>query len=59
MYKIGRNAINASQTKISTKLKNKVLNTYINLIKKKKNSIIKQNSKDVKQAIKKSLKNNK
>ena len=58
MYKIGRNAINASQTKISTKLKNKVLNTYINLIKKKKNSIIKQNSKDVKQAIKKSLKNN-
>ncbi len=58
MYKIGRNAINASQTKISTKLKNKVLNTYINLIKKKKNSIIKQNSKDVKQAIKKRLKNN-
>ena len=58
MYKIGRNAINASQTKISTKLKNKVLNTYINLIKKKKNSIINQNNKDVKQAIKKRLKNN-
>ena len=57
MYKIGRNAINASQTKISTKLKNKVLNTYINLIKKKKNSIINQNNKDVKQAIKKRLKN--
>ena len=58
MYKIGRNAINASQTKISTKLKNKVLNTYINLIKKKKNSIINQNNNDVKQAIKKRLKNN-
>ena len=58
MYKIGRNAINASQTKISTKLKNKVLNTYINLIKKKKNSIINQNNKDVKQAIKKHLKKN-
>ena len=58
MYKIGRNAINASQTKISTKLKNKVLNTYINLIKKKKNSIINQNNKDVKQAIKKRLKKN-
>ena len=36
MYKIGRNAVNASQTKISTKLKNKVLITYIDLIKKKK-----------------------
>ena len=35
MYKIGRNAINASQTKISTKLKNKVLNTYINLYRNK------------------------
>ena len=58
MYKIGRNAVNASQTKISTKLKNKVLITYIDLIKKKKKSIIKQNNKDIKQAIKKNLKKN-
>ena len=58
MYKIGKNAKNASQNKINTKLKNKVLSTYIYLIKKNKKTIIKQNNKDVKQAIKKKLKNN-
>ena len=40
MYKIGVNAINASKNNINTKLKNKVLNTYINLIKKNKKKII-------------------
>jgi Gamma-glutamyl phosphate reductase len=58
MYKIGVNAINASKNNINTKLKNKVLNTYINLIKKNKKKIIKQNDKDVKAAVKKNLKNN-
>ncbi len=53
MYSIGKKAIIASKNKINSKSKNKVLNQYINLIKKNKKLIIKQNSKDIKLAIKK------
>ena len=48
MYSIGKKAIIASNCKINSKSKNKVLNQYINLIKKNKKLIIKQNSKDIK-----------
>ena len=58
MYSIGKKAIIASKNKINSKSKNKVLNQYINLIKKNKKLIIKQNSKDIKLAIKKKLKGN-
>ena len=58
MYSIGRRAINASQKKISSKLKNKVLDQYIYLIKKNKKLIIKKNRQDIKLAkIKKIRKN--
>jgi len=58
MYSIGKKAIIASKNKINSKLKNKVLDHYINLIKKNKRLIIKQNSKDIKLAIRKNLRNN-
>jgi len=58
MYSIGKKAIIASKNKINSKSKNKVLNQYINLIKKNKKLIIKQNSKDIKLAIKKKLRGN-
>jgi len=58
MYSIGKKAIIASKNKINSKSKNKVLNQYINLIKKNKKLIIKQNSKDIKLAIEKKLRGN-
>ena len=58
MYSIGKKAIIDSKNKINSKSKNKVLNQYINLIKKNKKLIIKQNSKDIKLAIKKKLRGN-
>ena len=58
MYSIGKKAIIASKNKINSKSKNKVLDQYINLIKKNKKLIIKQNSKDIKLAIKKKLRGN-
>jgi len=58
MNSIGKKAIIASKNKINSKLKNKVLNQYINLIKKNKKLIIKQNSKDIKLAIRKKLRGN-
>ena len=42
MYSIGAKAKKALKNKINTKLKNKVLNDYIFLIKKKKKLIIKK-----------------
>ena len=36
MYSIGKKAIIASKNKINSKLKNKVLDNYINLLKKNK-----------------------
>ena len=53
MNLIGRNAKKASLEKIDTKTKNKILKKYVFLINKNKNSIIIENTKDVKFALKK------
>ena len=58
MYLIGNKAISASKNRINYKLKNKVLDKYINLIKKNKKIILKQNIKDIKLANRKKLKKN-
>jgi len=58
MNLIGRNAKKASLEKINTKVKNKILKRYALLLDKEKNSIIKENIKDIKFAQKKGLKNN-
>ena len=58
MNLIGQKAKNAVINKIDSKTKNKVLQKYILLIEKNKNSIIRANKKDIKFAIKKKLKNN-
>ena len=58
MHSIGKKAIIASKNKVNFKSKNKVLDKYIKLIKKNKRLIIKQNSKDIKLAIRKKLKSN-
>ena len=44
--------------KINTKIKNKVLNNFASIINKKRKLIILQNKKDIKNAIKKKLKEN-
>ena len=58
MNSIGKNAKKALTKKIDTITKNKVLKKYILLIRKEQNLIIKENSKDIKFAIKKGLKSN-
>jgi glutamate-5-semialdehyde dehydrogenase len=58
MNLIGIRARKASEYKITTKVKNKVLNDYAKLIKKEKKFIIIQNFKDVNYAKKKGLKEN-
>ena len=58
MNLIGQKAKNAVINKIDSKTKNKVLQKYISLIEKNKNSIIRANKKDIKFAIKKKLNNN-
>ena len=58
MYVIGKKAIIASKKKINSKSKNKVLDQYINLIKKNKKLIINKNRKDVKLATRKKLRSN-
>ncbi len=58
MHSIGKKARNASKNKINSKIKNKVLDKYIFLIKKNHRLIIKQNNKDIKDALKKNLKRN-
>jgi len=55
---IGQNAKKASLEKVNTSLKNKILKRYALLLDKEKNSIIKANTKDIKFALKKGLKNN-
>ena len=55
---IGIKARNAVTNKIDIKKKNKILNKYIDLIEKEKNSILIENKKDIKFAINKHLKNN-
>ena len=58
MNLIGHNARKASLEKINTKLKNKILKKYASLLYKERNSIIIENTKDIKFALKKGLKNN-
>ena len=58
MNLIGQKAKNAVINKIDSKTKNKVLQKYISLIEKNKNSIIRANKKDIKFAIIKKLNNN-
>ena len=58
MYVIGKKAIIASKKKIDSKSKNKVLDQYINLIKKNKKLIINKNRKDIKLATRKKLRGN-
>jgi len=58
LEKIGLNAKIAFQNKISNKKKNKVLNYYIQLIKKNQNKILVENTKDIKIAKSKKLKEN-
>jgi glutamate-5-semialdehyde dehydrogenase len=58
MNLMGLNARKAFLTKINTKVKNKILKRYASLLNKEKSSIIMENKKDIKFAIKKGLKNN-
>ena len=58
MHLIGQNAKKASLEKVNTSLKNKILKRYALLLDKEKDSIIKANTKDLKFALKKRLKDN-
>ena len=58
MNLIGIKARKASEIKINTKIKNKVLNNYALLIYKEKRSILRENKKDIKFAENKGLKEN-
>ena len=58
MNLIGQNARKASLEKINTKTKNKILKKYASLLDEERNSIIIENTKDIKFAQKKKLKNN-
>ena len=58
MHSIGKKSKNAVKNKVNTKLKNKVLDKYISLIKKNSQLIIKQNKKDIKYSVQKKIKNN-
>ncbi|WP_415323147.1 glutamate-5-semialdehyde dehydrogenase [Candidatus Pelagibacter sp. Uisw_127] len=54
----GQNAKKAALEKINTKVKNKILTRYASLLDKERDSIIRANTKDIKFALKKGLKNN-
>ena len=58
MNLIGKNAKKALIYKVDIKNKNKVLKKYTLLIKREKNSILRENSKDIEFALKKGLKDN-
>ena len=58
MNLIGQNARKASLNKINFKTKNNVLKKYVSLLNKEKKTILRENIKDVKFALKKRLKNN-
>ena len=58
LINIGTKSRLAFDQQINTNKKNKVLNEYVKLIKKNKNLILKENKKDINQAIKKKLRDN-
>jgi len=56
LYSLGQKALKASSSKVSSKIKDKVLNQFAKYIKKNKNKIIRQNKKDLVNAKNKKLK---
>ena len=58
LIKIGKKSKKAFSFQISSQKKNKVLNDYCLLIQKNKKKIIKQNQKDLKNALRKKIKSN-
>ena len=58
LINIGTKSKKAFDPQINTEKKNKVLSEYVRLIKKNKNLILRENNKDIEQAIKKKLKDN-
>ncbi len=58
LYNFGNKARIASKLSIDTKIKNKVLNKYSQLIRKNNKLIIRENDKDIKFAYKKNIKKN-
>ncbi len=58
LNKIGIKAKNALKDRLNTKIKNKVLQDYLKLIKQNKNKLINENKKDIKSAETKKLKKN-
>ena len=58
LIKIGKNSKITLQTRLTSKIKNKVLNDYLKLIQKNKNKIILENNKDIVYAKKNGLKEN-
>ena len=52
MNLIGQSAKKASLEKVNTKIKNKILKKYASLLDRDRNSIITENTKDIKFAIK-------
>ncbi len=58
LISIGKRSRLAFDKQINTNKKNKVLNKYVKLIEKNKNLILKENKKDINQAIKKKLRDN-
>lgn len=58
LINIGIKAKKASKIKIDSKSKNKVLLKFLKLINKNKNTILKENNKDIKFAIKNNLPKN-
>ena len=58
LINIGTKSRLAFDQQINTNKKNKVLNEYVKLIKKNKNLILRENKKDINQAVKKKLRDN-
>ena len=58
LIKIGKNSKITLQTRLTSKIKNKVLNDYLKLIQKNKNKIILENNKDIVYAKKNGLREN-
>ena len=58
LNKIGIKAKNALKERLTTRIKNKVLEDYLKLIKQNKNKLINENKKDIKSAETKKLKEN-
>ena len=58
LYSLGKKAQIAFKNRINTKTKNKVLETFVSLIEREKELIIRENNKDINFAIKNKVKEN-